>query len=357
MTTRPITAAAAPAPVAGAAAVPSLWRPAGCADGGVDPLPDRPRTSGGLVGAELMVRAVVPVWGQQLDITRLAAAAGLGQLLDSFSQIADALATLSSQIDHSPVTVAPVELDQALAADSPAQAALQALLGPSQRALAQRDAAVAQLLLCHDALQELHQLGRQAREVGEHTRPLAFRAPIDGQRGSQGQDAGPPAVADETGMLAARIAELGAQIERVVSRLDHALAPVRPRGAISDTTAEALRQELDLGARQALNGLLGAMGGAVRSAGDVQAAAATLGQQLEASLVHFQFGDRLSQMLDAVAQDMQNFARWVAAHPDATPRDAADWLAKLEASYTMEEQRAQHHGQVHSNRGSGIEFF
>ena len=32
-------------------------------------------------------------------------------------------------------------------------------------------------------------------------------------------------------------------------------------------------------------------------------------------------------------------------------------LAKLEASYTMEEQRSQHHGNVHIDRGSEIEFF
>ena len=73
--------------------------------------------------------------------------------------------------------------------------------------------------------------------------------------------------------------------------------------------------------------------------------------------MHFQFGDRLSQMLDIVAKDMQNFARWVAANPYATQSDAAEWLANLEASYTMEEQRSQHHGNVHIDRGSEIEFF
>ena len=116
-------------------------------------------------------------------------------------------------------------------------------------------------------------------------------------------------------------------------------------------------QELELAARQALAALMGAMGGALRSSGEVKAAAQTLGSQLEETFVNFQFGDRLAQMLDIVARDMQNFAHWVGANPYATQSDAADWLAKLEASYTMEEQRSQHHGNVHIDRGSEIEFF
>ena len=286
---------------------------AGGADtSGLDPMLDEPRVSGGRVGAEVMVSQVVPVWGKQLDITRVAAADGLGLLLDGFSQMAGALGTLASQIEHSQVSVAPGAVDAALAPDSPAQAGLQGLLAPSQRAFAQRDAAVAQLVNCHHAMQELRTLGRQAREVGKHTRLVAFNASIEANRGSQAQGSGAQAVANETRMLAARTA---------------------------------------------LNDLLGAMGGALRSSGDVKAAAETLSQQLEETFVHFQFGDRLSQMLDIVAKDMQNFARWVAANPYATQSDAAEWLANLEASYTMEEQRSQHHGNVHIDRGSEIEFF
>lgn len=324
---------------------------------GLDPMLHMPRVSGGRVGAEVMVAQVVPVWGKQLDITRVAAADGLGQLLDGFSQMAGALSTLANQIEHSQVQVAPGAVDAALADDSPAQAALQQLLAPSQRAFAQRDAAVAQLVNCSNALQELRQLGRLAREVGKHTRLVAFNASIEANRGGQGSDSGSQAVANETRMLAARIAEVGEQIERVVARIDRELTPERLRGEIGDTTPDELRMELDLGARTALNGLLGAMGSALRSSGDVKAAAETLSQQLEETFVHFQFGDRLSQMLDIVSKDMQSFARWVAANPYATQSDAADWLANLEGSYTMEEQRSQHHGNVHIDRGSEIEFF
>ena len=58
-----------------------------------------------------------------------------------------------------------------------------------------------------------------------------------------------------------------------------------------------------------------------------------------------------------VAIDMTNFARWVQENPYATQSDAAEWLAALEASYTMDEQRSIHHGNVHVDKTAGVEFF
>ena len=50
-------------------------------------------------------------------------------------------------------------------------------------------------------------------------------------------------------------------------------------------------------------------------------------------------------------------ARWIAQNPHPPATEAAQWLARLEASYTMEEQRSEHHGNVHVDRGSEVEFF
>ena len=325
---------------------------------------DEPRISGGRVGAEVMVSQVVPVWSKQLDVTRDAASDGLGKLLESFSSMAGALDTLGRSLDSFTPQVDAGAMDDALTQQ---HSALAALLAPSQRAFAQRDAAVAQLIHCTDQLEALRQLGRQAREIGKHTRLVAFNASIEANRssgsadgasaGQTGRDSGAAAVANETRALADRMATVGEQIERTVVKLDRSLSPQRLRGEIDDTAPDELRLELDLRAREALAGLLGALGGALHSSGDVKAASQDLRVQVEALFTHFQFGDRLSQMLSVVATDMQNFARWVAANPYASQSDAADWLANLERSYTMDEQRSQHHGNVHIDRGSEIEFF
>lgn len=342
--------------------LPALLRPAHAAStaavtGDTTPAAAEPRVSGGRVGAEVMVGQVVPVWGKQLDVTRAAATDGLGDLLNTFSQMADSLNMLGDQLARNNPTLEVGAINGALADNSPGHAALAALMVPSQRAFAQRDSAVAELTRCANAVGELRQLGRQAREIGKHTKLVAFNALIEANRGSQASDSGSMAVANETRMLAARMGEVGEQIERVVARLDRTLAPERLRGEISDTPDDELRLELDVRAREALKLLLGSLGAAMQNSGEVKASAEALRAKIEATFVQFQFGDRISQMLDIVGSDMQSFARWVSANPYATQSDAAEWLASLEAKYAMDEQRSQHHGNVHVDRGSEIEFF
>lgn len=322
---------------------------------------DEPRVSGGRVGAEVMVAQVVPVWGKQLDVSRDAASDGLSKLLETFASMSGTLGSLAQQLDDGRPTLDAGAIEGVLAAGSPGHAALAALMAPSQRAFAQRDAAVAELGHCANAVTELRQLGRQAREIGKHTRLVAFNASIEANRGSgQGgakDDSGSQAVANETRMLAGRMAEVGEQVERLVARLEKSLTPARLHGEINDTPADELQLELALRARESLNALMAGLGGAMHSSNEVRAAASALQAQLEETFVLFQFGDRISQMLSIVSNDMQNFGRWVGANPYATQSDAADWLANLERGYTMDEQRAQHHGNVHIDRGSEIEFF
>lgn len=320
---------------------------------------EQPRVSGGRVGAEVMVSQVVPVWSKQMEITREAAVDGMAKLLDTFAQMSGALGTLADNLENNSPTLEVGGIDNALAVNSPAQAALAALLAPSMRAFAQRDAALNELNHCAEALQELRHLGQQAREVAKHTRLVAFNASIESNRGVQaaGSGSGAQAVANETRMLAARMGEVGEQVERTVSKLDKSLHSERLKGAVGSSTEEELRLEVQVRAREALSGLVGALGSAMSNSADVQQASQTLREQLDEAFVNFQFGDRLSQMMAIVGTDMANFARWVSANPYATQSDAAEWLANLESSYTMEEQRSQHHGNVHIDRGSEIEFF
>ena len=322
---------------------------------------DEPNVSGGRVGAEVMVAQVVPVWGKQLDVTRDTASNGLGKLLETFAAMSGTLSTLAQQLDQGRPTLDAGAIEGVLTDGSPGHAALAALMAPSQRAFAQRDAAVAELSQCADAVTELRQLGRQAREIGKHTRLVAFNASIEANRGSgqAGQviDSGAPAIANETRMLAGRMAEVGEQMERLLSRLEKTLSLARLHGEIDHTPADELQLELTLRAREALYALMAGMGGAMHSSNEVRSAATALQAQLEETFVMFQFGDRVSQMLSIVSNDMQNFGRWVHANPYATQSDAADWLANLEGGYTMDEQRSQHHGNVHIARGSEIEFF
>lgn len=305
-------------------------------------------------GAEVMVSQVVPVWSRQMDVTREVATDGLAQILQTFSEISGALHGMISELTNFSLAAAPGAIDGAVSQPSPA---LDALRSASERAFAQRDQAVAALADCGEALTRLTQLAKQAREVARHTRLVAFNASIEANRGQNQSDQGGQAVAAEVRMLATRMAETAEQMERVVLGMNTAVQQARRRGEAEDTSAEELRLEIDLRAREALAALIGSMGGSMQGTGDLQQTAAMVNDQLEQAFMHFQFGDRVSQMLAIVSNDMSNFARWVAANPRATQTDAAEWLAALEASYTMDEQRSHHHGNVHIERSSEVEFF
>jgi methyl-accepting chemotaxis protein len=319
-------------------------------------LPDlivpQPVLRGGRIGTEVIVSQVLPIWAKQLEIARRTGSTALEQLLESFSAISGSLTALASRIQTVQVHVTPSPVGAGGELDSSAGIALGKLLQASRRACQQRDAAISELVNCGNAMRELLGIGRSARELGKQTRLVAFNAITHARRSSSCL-----AVADETRMLASRIDEVGANIVRTVARLEIALTPERLGCVAGSLATEELHQALDGAARDALSAMLASLGGALRSSGESAEIARSLSKQLEETFVNFQFGDRFSQMLDIIARDMQDLAYWVSANPYATHSDAADWLAKLEGSYTMESQRSQHHGNFHINRESEIEFF
>ena len=298
-----------------------------------------PRPGSGRVGAEVMVAQVLPVWSKQLDLIRDAANHGLSRLQRSLGTMAGALDTLdhsladaspparaaAAQAAHAPHTARPAHQSAHRSADQPAHphaGALAALLLPSQRAFAQRDAAVQALIQCAEQLQALRQLGQQAREIGKHTRLVAFNASIEANRSSQGsagsggngatargRDSSASAVADETRTLAGRMAEVGEQIEKLVAKLDRTLSGQRLRSEIDDTTADELRLELELRAREALASLLSTLGAGLHRAADIKLASQALRAPVQALVLQFQFGDRVKHMLDTVDKDMQGVVR------------------------------------------------
>jgi methyl-accepting chemotaxis protein len=319
------------------------------------PAPAAAATQGGRWGADIMVREVVPVWARQLESTRDVVGSGLQELLGSFSQMSDSLGTLSDTLGSLQLSAEPGAVDQAVRREA---GALDALTAASARAFAERDAMVAELGRCADAMTQLQHLAKQAREIARHTRLLAFNASIEANRQRGGQaDSGSQAVATELRSLAGRMAETGEQVDRVVAQLLGSIRKTQRQGEVSDTTPEELRLEIDLQARTALGALLGALGASLAGSESLRETSRALREQLDLAFVNFQFGDRVSQMLAIVGNDMDNFARWVAANPNATQTDAAEWLAALEASYTMDEQRATHHGNVHVDNSAGVEFF
>ncbi len=305
------------------------------------------------IGSEVMIARIVPDWARHVTMTSDTVGKNLGALLENFSHMSTTLDDLAAGLVGFGIDVDPGAIGAAIGSQGNA---LEALTAASARAFAERDAAVAELGRCAESLQRLRNTAKMARAVAKHTRLIAFNATIEANRNGRA-DAGAAAVAEETKMLAGRMAEVGNQIDSLVTELTHSVSRAHRDAAIADTSPDELRLEVEQHARSALALMFGTATAAARGASALRESGDRLRVQLDEAFVQFQFGDRVAQMLSIVAQNMQDFAQWTAQHPHASQSDAAEWLTALEASYTMDEQRSQHHANVHIDRGSEVEFF
>jgi hypothetical protein len=93
----------------------------------------------------------------------------------------------------------------------------------------------------------------------------------------------------------------------------------------------------------------------------LQVATQRLSNEMDLVFAGFQFQDRLNQMLGILQDDMNRLENWLEnwlEQPDsASPPEVAEWLARLERTYTMDEQRAVHHGTPTAPSAGGVDYF
>ncbi|MFN7725539.1 MAG: hypothetical protein ACK5QH_10740 [Rubrivivax sp.] len=325
------------------------------APAGAAPLQRPPQDDTARQGIDLMVTQIVPVWERQLLASREAAEQGLAKLLESFAGISSAADEVTARLSQA---ASGLSLNGEQMHEHPA---LVALHSASRRAFQERDAAYAVLARSASQLQALQQLTTQFKELARHTRLVAFNSSIESQRKGQGPAGltanGAQAVSLEIRTVSTQMAEAAEKLDVIGSTLLREVGLAHREGEVHRTGDEALRLELELRAGEALQALGGEIGQTLAGSGALAAVSEQLGAQITEAYTHFQFGDRLSQMLAILASDMNQLTQWVKTHPVATRQDAAQWLEALERSYTMEEQRSEHHGNVHVSQSTGVDFF
>jgi len=139
--------------------------------------------------------------------------------------------------------------------------------------------------------------------------------------------------------------------------LNQKIKPLRRDAELQDSSAEEIQMELRTSARLAMESLVGDIGRNMTSSRELREASSKVRDDLDEVLMGFQSGDRVSQMMAILAKDMERLAEWNEGPAQAKMADATEWLAALDRSYTMEEQRSQHHGNVRIEHGTSVDFF
>ncbi|MDT9001725.1 hypothetical protein RQP53_20780 [Paucibacter sp. APW11] len=82
-----------------------------------------------------------------------------------------------------------------------------------------------------------------------------------------------------------------------------------------------------------------------------------LGEQCERAMQGLQFGDRLTQMISVLKDELLRFESQLQTLGLASGDDARRWLDELQARYTTDEQRRFHAGEPMEPRQDKVRFF
>ena len=304
-----------------------------------------------------MMTEVVALWVKQCALSRESNQQGVDKLLNSFTTVSDLLTTLTQQLKDFRPNVAAGATGEAIEVERPA---LDALLVPMKRAFAQRDDMLGQVKACNDILSTLQQWSKDTRDLAQHTRMVAFNSSIESARAQAGS--GDPgtgqSISNEIRRVSEGIVATCDQLDALIRPLQEVGHQVHQSNLIRDTTDEELRIEIETQARLALQALFEALGGSMSSGRALQECSEALSSQMEEAFTHFQFGDRVAQMMQIVTEDMERLVTWTQGNPPPpTAADIQEWVTRLEANYTMDEQRSQHHDAQTVDRSGVVEFF
>lgn len=308
-------------------------------------------------GLHALVHDVTDEWSKQLSLGRTLNQQGLEGLLSTFSTLSELIGSVTAQLANFKPNVAAGVIGDAVDAQRPA---LDELMTPLKRAFAQREEMRQQLKQCIDALCQLQQWSKDARELAQHTRMVAFNASIEAVRGCGGSPEEMSArqtISTEIGRVSRSIVALCDAMDQMVQPLHQAGHQMQQAALIQDTNDEELRLELELRARHAISAMFESLGGSIASGSDLQQASDALAAQVDQAFTEFQFGDRVEQLLQILNRDIDRLYEFSAKGIEPEPQDIRRWLDELAASYTMDEQRSQHHNTELIDRGSRVEFF
>jgi methyl-accepting chemotaxis protein len=300
-----------------------------------------------------LVGQVLPVWRRHLDSARQHSEESVGSILASFGSISERLDQAIQMTQGNQGGLSHCSADELVQRN---EAAVEQMLQPLRQAISARDQVYAKLDMIAEAMSDLRQIALQIKQLARRTNMVALNASVEASRAGE-RGSGFAVVAQEVRQLATQSAEAANQMTTRTNTVDLELQALRNQAATHDSSDEALRDEAGTNARAVISGLLQSLGDMDRSSRELQEAGAAVSTEFERVLMGFQTQDRLSQMLSCVTDDINRLTQWLEQGGDLSAAQAGEWLARLDESYTMEEQRSEHHGNTSIQRETAVEFF
>jgi methyl-accepting chemotaxis protein len=300
-----------------------------------------------------LVQDVLPTWQRHIDAARRHSEDSMGGILAAFGTISERLDEAVRMTQGSAALPPHKSVDEMLRDHD---AAVQQMLEPMRATLRSRDEVVQTLDGMAPMMAELRHAAMQIKQLARRTTMVALNAAVEASRAGE-RGSGFAVVAHEVQQLATQSGEVAQTMMSRTMAIESELSAVRVRQSAMDHTDEALQADAEAAARVVVADLLGDISQLGRTSRELQLAGEAVQAEVERVLMNFQSQDRLSQMLQCVTDDMGRMHEWLAEQGDLSAAQVEGWLERLDASYTMEEQRSEHHGNTVIQRQTAVEFF
>lgn len=300
-----------------------------------------------------LVEGVLPIWRRHIDSARQHSEESIAQILASFGTISERLEEAVQFTRGQAIKTQTPSVESLLGEHNEA---LQAMLAPMRQLQTTRDEVLDRLDALGNEMGDLRQFALQIKQLSRRTTMVALNASVEASRAGEDGN-GFAVVASEVQQLAHQSGQVAQQMLARTAAIEENVTSLRLRSATLDRSDDALQQQTEAAARVVVADLLGDLSQLSRTSHELQAAGNAVQEEVERVLMNFQSQDRLSQMLACVTTDIDLMRDWLASGSDVGSEQIDEWLARLDASYTMEEQRADHHGNTAIQRETAIEFF
>jgi methyl-accepting chemotaxis protein len=287
---------------------------------------------------------VAPSWQSNLGLVRNQTEDSIVQLTARFSDIVQRLEQAVGTSAGASEAVND-ERTGLMSTVRKAQADLTALLNALRAAFAEKQQVVDNVRTLVQFTEELQHMAMEVTAVAERTNLLALNASIEAARaGDFGR--GFAVVADEVRKLSVMSSDTGKRIGAKVNVIGSAIQSTFQLVETSTSHDAQAVQNSEETVRGVLNGLVSITQSVMDSAQELRKDSLEIRTDIQETLVHLQFQDRVSQILGHVMESIAQLAEQLAETSSKfhnTQRLEAPQLAlllkRLEASYTTAEER------------------
>lgn len=277
-----------------------------------------------------LLQAVLPVWRHQVQLVgRQTEAAGM-QLTSSFSRVLE-------QFDAAGIGSAVIgktgQDSSSISLLTLCERELQPVVSSLTGVIEGKDTMMASIRQLSAETKTLLELAEAVGAIAAQTNLLAVNAAIEAARaGESGR--GFAIVAQEVRQLSQRSAETGKRIAAGVERVVGIMAQTM---TIAEESHEQDRHAVTISG-QIVDDVLKHVRKLGQSADAMEVHGGMIRQEVEQLMLAMQFQDRVAQIMQCVDGDMQELHQALSGLAQEELPSAQAWLARLSATYTMQEQ-------------------